>query len=353
MKSASAEAAASSDRTPPDQGPLVWGLIDDRPGHATQVRGVADALPWPVVEKPMAFAWLARLDPRLLGASAVGLTRACRVTLQPPWPDLLLTCGRRCLPVARWIKRRSGGRTRIVHLMRPASTTDLDLIVLPRHDRDLPAGVEVLRVTGAPHRVGPARLADARQAFAARYAPLPAPRIGLLVGGPSRHVPYADGWSAELGRAVSVLARERGGSVIATTSRRTGVAATAALAAALDGPHDLWSPGDPSDNPYLGILAWADALVVTVDSVSMLSEACATAKPVHLFGADRVTGRKVLALVEQLRREGRLVALGEPFDHAPPAPLDPAAEVADVIEKRALEWLGTPGRDSSGRKRLT
>lgn len=301
----------------------------------------------------MAYSWLARLDPRLLGAGAIGLTRPCRATLRPPWPDLLLTCGRRCLPVARWIKRRSGGRTRIVHLMRPATTADLDLVVLPRHDRDLPAGVEVLRVTGAPHRVGPARLAQAHETFAARYEPLPEPRIGLLVGGPSRHVPYPDGWSAELGRAVSALAKERGGSVIATTSRRTGAAATTALAGALDGPHDLWSPGDPSDNPYLGILAWADVLVVTVDSVSMLSEACATAKPVHLFGAERVTGRKILALVRQLQREGRIVTLGEPFDHVPPPPLDPAAEVAHVIEERALEWLGADGRDSSGRKRLT
>ncbi|KAA8518538.1 hypothetical protein F0562_016012 [Nyssa sinensis] len=39
----------------------------------------------------------------------------------------------------------------------------------------------------------------------------------------------------------------------------------------------------------MGHLAWADAFVITADSVSMLSEACSTGKPVYVIGAERCT----------------------------------------------------------------
>ena len=47
----------------------VWLLLDDRPGHVTQVVGLADALGWPYETKALRFTWLNRLSNRLLGAS--------------------------------------------------------------------------------------------------------------------------------------------------------------------------------------------------------------------------------------------------------------------------------------------
>jgi mitochondrial fission protein ELM1 len=320
--------------------PVVWGLLDDRPGHATQVLGIGDALPWPMMEKPLGFGWLSRLDNRILGASALGLSRAARVRLTPPWPDLLITCGRRCLPAARWIKRRADGRTRIVHIMRPASSADIDLLVLPHHDRRLTnEEVEVVRVTGAPHRVNARRLAEAAEAFRDQFVHLAAPRIALLVGGPAHHVQYRRDWARELGLRAAALAESLGGSLMVTTSRRTGSQATADLAATLKIPHVFWKPGNPGPNPYLGMLALADALVVTADSVSMVSEACATGKPVHVFGGDRLVGHKLKMLLTRLFKEGRIVALGDAFDHPPPPPLDAAGEVAAVILERAEQWF--------------
>ncbi|HEX2526572.1 MAG TPA: mitochondrial fission ELM1 family protein [Geminicoccus sp.] len=320
--------------------PVVWGLLDDRPGHATQVQGIGDALPWPMIEKPLTFGWLSRLDNRILGASALGLSRVARAGLVPPWPDLLVTCGRRCLPVARWIKRQAGGRTRIVHVMRPSISTDIDLLVLPYHDRQLTnEEVEVIRVTGAPHRVNAARLAEGAQTFLPRFAHLPEPRIAVLVGGPAHHVRYRRDWARELGLRAVALAESLGGSLMVTTSRRTGSHAAAELAMTLKIPHVIWKPGDPEPNPYLGMLALADAVVVSVDSVSMVSEACATGKPVHVYGGDRLVGHKLKMLVTRLFKEGRIVALGDPFDHAPPPPLDAAGEVAAVIMDRAEQWF--------------
>ena len=328
--------------------PVVWGLLDDRPGHATQVLGIGDALPWPMIEKPMAFGWLARFDVRLLGASTLGLQRSASASLRPPWPNLLITCGKRCLPPARWIKKQSGGRTRIVHVMRPASTADLDLLVLPHHDRRLTTEeVEVLRVTGAPHRVNQRRLAKARATFAHRFDHLPAPRVAILVGGPARHVRYRQDWARDMAIRAAEVARSVNGSLMITVSRRTGRHSTAEIEAVLDGPHVFWKPGEGTENPYLGMLALADAIVVGADSVSMVSEACATGKPVFVYGSDRLVGPKLKILMSRLFKEGRIVALGDPFDHDPPAPLDTAADVAKAIVDRAGQWLDSGRRDNA------
>jgi mitochondrial fission protein ELM1 len=46
-------------------------------------------------------------------------------------------------------------------------------------------------------------------------------------------------------------------------------------------PGQVW--GGSGDNPYFAYLAAADAVLVTADSVSMVSEAAATGKPVHII----------------------------------------------------------------------
>ena len=65
-------------------------------------------------------------------------------------------------------------------------------------------------------------------------------------------------------------------------SRRTPPALFDLLQANLDGlPGIHWANADDGPNPYPGVLGWADRLVVTPDSVNMLSEACACGRPVH------------------------------------------------------------------------
>ena len=126
-------------------------------------------------------------------------------------------------------------------------------------------------------------LRQAEAAWRERLSHLPHPRVALLVGGPVRGTDMVPALAHRLGTAVSRLTAERGGAVLATTSRRTGAEATDALAAGLARTlHVLYRWGEPGENPYLGFLASADAVVVTADSVSMISEACATAAPVFV-----------------------------------------------------------------------
>jgi hypothetical protein len=264
--------------------PRVWVLADDRGGNTTQSIGLAETLGWPYERKQLRPGPLSMLHNALLGASRAGFSRRHSDALEPPWPDLVIAAGRRTAPVARWIRERSRGRTRLVHLGRKGGdrAEHFDLVATPAYCRLFPHPRRV--ETCAPlHSVTPARLAEARRRWRERLAPLPVPRIAVLVGGSSGQYRFDAARAARLGAEVARLARELGGSVLATTSRRTSRAARDAFCAALGPDAFVYRAGDPGENPYLGLLAWADAVVVTADSESMLAEAASTGRPISVY----------------------------------------------------------------------
>ncbi len=101
--------------------PLVWLLVDDRPGNTTQSLGLVQALGWPYMTKQLHFTGLAKLRNRWLrtyGANLIGLDTKRSAKLSPPWPDLVITAGLRTAPIARWIKKQSGGKTVTIQIGR-------------------------------------------------------------------------------------------------------------------------------------------------------------------------------------------------------------------------------------------
>jgi mitochondrial fission protein ELM1 len=264
--------------------PRVWVLTDDRGGNSTQSLGLAEALGWPYERKSLRPGPLSRLHNRLLGASRAGISRRGSDPLEPPWPDLVIAAGRRTAPVALWVRAESRGRARLVQLGRKGGDVAerFDLVATPTYCRLFPHPRRV--ETCAPlHPVTPARLADAREHWRARFAALPSPRIVVLVGGSSGQYRIDAAQAARLGADAARAARALGGSLLATTSRRTARNAVAAFCAALGPEAFVWRAGDAGENPYLGLLAWADRIVVTADSESMLAEAASTGTPIWIY----------------------------------------------------------------------
>jgi mitochondrial fission protein ELM1 len=264
--------------------PRVWLLLGRKAGDNAQILALAEALGWPFASKRLVYRKTELLSNVLLGCTLAGIIRRQSSPLTPPWPDLVITAGRRNEPVARWIRQQGGGRVCLVHLGRPwARLAHFDLIVTtPQYQ--LPERPNVLHNLLPLQRVNADRLVEAAALWAPRLAHLSRPYIAVLVGGHSG--PYTvDSDQAEyLGRTASALAGAAGGSLLVTTSARTPLPATAALTGAITAPAYCfkWTP-DSADNPYFGYLALADAFIVTGDSISMLAEACATCKPVYIF----------------------------------------------------------------------
>ena len=267
-----------------DGPPRVWVLTDDKAGHTTQSVGFAEALGWPFERKALRFTPLNRLSNHLLDGTKLGLHPSCAAQLAPPWPDLVISTGRRTAPVARWIGKQSRGRSRLVQLGRKGGDVAgrFDLAVTCWHFRlpPHPRRIETLIPFSA---VNSAALADAAERRREVWRDAQRPRIALLVGGSSANHRLDAEAARRIGRDVAALARGAGGSVLATTSPRTGEAATDALAEGLGADAFLyrWRRGG-AENPYQALLGAADAIVVTGDSESMLAEAVATKKPVYV-----------------------------------------------------------------------
>jgi hypothetical protein len=317
-----------------EQAGRIWVLADDRVGHANQALAVAEALELPFSTKKLSYNALARLPNALLGATLAHLTADARGALAPPWPDLVIAAGRCTAPVARFL-RQAVPDMRCVQCMWPgAGIADFNLIALPAHDRQRDQA-SIVRTVGAPHRVTRARLTAAAEAWAARLDHVPRPRIALLVGGATRRRNF----SIDDAELLATQVANVGGSVMMTSSRRTPVAVRDRLAAKLRPRHRHdWSE-DGTDNPYLGYLALADALVVTGDSTGMCTEACASGLPVYIFAPTDMIAAKHRALHTALFDAG----LARPLEDATAdlyrpdaAPLDDAATVAIAIRERKL-----------------
>lgn len=300
---------------------MIWVLEDPRAGTAAQALGIAERLGAPFRRVPLRFGPLAKLPwpwPSLAGL-------ADRSAFTPPWPRLVISAGRRSAPVSRWLRAR-GAKT--VHAMRPGwGAADFDLLVIGAHDRPAPAP-NLLVIQGAAHRLTPAALAEAPAAFP-ELAHLPRPIVTLLLGGPVR----AEGMAPETASRITREAAALGASLLATTSRRTGAPAARAVADVLRNiPHRLYPWGGAGANPYGAMLAMADILVVTGDSISMLSEALMTTAPL-LIADPGGLGPRHRALAESLVTAGLAARLGDPLP-PPRAPLDETGRIAAEIRSR-------------------
>ncbi len=268
--------------------PAIWLIDAYRAGERGQVRALASAvsasLGWPCHTIELDYR-AAVILPHIIGAASVsGITTEARARLAPPWPDLVITCGVRNEPVCRWIREQSGGHTRYLHLGRPWGPLDsFDLVVTTPQYR-VPKRDNVVNNELTLHGLDSERLAQAAERWGPEFAALPAPYLTVNVGGNSGPFTFGKRAARRLAREASDLVRQQGGSLLVSTSSRTCPEAAAELERHIDVPCQVyhWREGDP-DNPYLGMLALAKQIVVTGDSIAMLSEACSTGKPVFIF----------------------------------------------------------------------
>ncbi|MBT3400177.1 MAG: hypothetical protein HOL07_09860 [Rhodospirillaceae bacterium] len=257
-----------------------WILTDGKIGMVNQCLGLARALGHDpdikTVDLRRPWAWL---PPTLIPARTSVIT-AGSTPLAPPWPDLLIASGRKSVAPAQAIRKASGGRTFCIQIQDPGiAVGSFDLVVAPDHDRL--RGDNVVSTLGAMQGVDPAALEGARAAFADRVARLPRPLAGVLLGGDNAVYRMTPALGETLAMQLRALAADHGWGLAITPSRRTPGFVLDAVRTALDGLDvDIWDETGP--NPYLGFLAHADSIIVTGDSVNMVSEAAATGKPVHV-----------------------------------------------------------------------
>ncbi len=261
----------------------VWCLLGAKAGDNTQVRALADELDCGYLEKHILARSWELLSHVSGGVTLAGIDLARSSTLEAPWPDVVISAGRRNEPVARWIQRQSGGRTRLVHIGRPwAPLACWDLVVTtPQYF--LPLQDNIVHNSLPLHRVSADDLSSAGDQLRAQLADLPRPWVAVLMGGDSGRFVLTRSKARRLGDLARDLAAAAGGSLLITDSPRTPRRAGDTLQAQLQVPHYCFRWGSGKVNPYRGLLALADAFVVTGESMSMLGEAADTGRPLYIF----------------------------------------------------------------------
>ena len=306
--------------------PSSWILTEPYAGLQAQALGLAEAAglaplvrtlkprwPWSLISAPR-WPW--------------PLHAVEHEALAGPRPGLVLSCGGMAGAVAAALR---GPERRVVHVQHPRMALDrFDLVVVNRHDQVTGPNVIVTRT--ALHRATPARLAEAAEVWRPVFAHLPRPLVAVLVGGTNGRfrldAPVAESLAGTL---AGMLERDRVGLML-TPSRRTDPAATAAFRRRLE-PLGAFVWDGTGDNPYFGMLGLADMIVVTIDSVSMVSEAAATSAPVMLAALPG-RSRRIGVFTDQMIAEGRVKPFLGRYEHWPVAPLDDTAAAAQEMRRR-------------------
>ncbi|MET0807573.1 MAG: mitochondrial fission ELM1 family protein [Pseudoxanthomonas sp.] len=308
----------------------LWTLTDGHAGNRRQAEALAAAL-----DCGPAREWL--LEPRLPWSVSAPRTFAgadhafgpafMQALMHPP--RLAIGCGRQAALATRLLHERG---SKAVQILDPrVDTRYWDLVVAPEHDRL--TGDNVITLLGSLNPVDEAWLARAREAFAV-FAELPQPRTAVLLGGSSSHARFDRSAFEVLASKLEVALAREGGSVLITTSRRTPADLIAALRHRyVETPGVVWCGEADGPNPYEGLLAWADRIVCSPDSVNMVSEACATDAPVFVFDPTRVSGRP-RRFLDSLLANGRIRAMDTRLAPFPVQPLRETARVAAMIKAR-------------------
>lgn len=255
-----------------------WIITEGMAGTENQCLGVAEAMGlMPVIKR------IGLRQPWKALSPFIGFEQAWSFTgdkLKAPWPDLVISSGRKAIAAARYIRRQNGDKTFIVQIQDPRMrATTFDLVAVPAHDRL--RGHNVFVTTATPNRITAQRLHDGRQDFAAILRSVPNPRVAVLIGGTSKTYTITPENMKTLAAQLKELDR-LGYGLMVTASRRTGEENLLTLKNALHSTKAyLWD--GRGDNPYFGLLGWADYIVVTADSASMISEAASTGKPVYVI----------------------------------------------------------------------
>ena len=321
-------------------GTTAWIFCSGKIGHEANCRGVAEALGLQAQEKLVRPRKLFDLlapwgpaDPR----DAPGKPGAL---LTPPFPVIAIAAGRVTVPYLRRLKKASGGRTFTVFLQDPRTgPKTADLIWVPEHDRL--RGPNVLVTLTSPHPLRPHVLAQALQRPDPRIAVLRKPIAAMILGGPSGTYRFEQKDREALAAIARQILRE-GSSLMVTPSRRTPAdiveaIATATLADGV-GPDRAFVWDGSGGNPYPQMLAHADRILVTADSVNMVGEACASGAPVHVYEPTSDGPSKTTGFVDRLVADGMVRRWAGRFEDWSYEPLDATGFIAREVAKRFGEF---------------
>lgn len=316
----------------------IWVLADSKTGSSVQAVALAEKLSMSFEIKKLEYNLWALLPNFILGATEIHVKSSSSPLTSDIPPKIVISSGRRTAPVALSIKKRYP-EVKVVQILKPfLDPTKFDIIILPQHDRFQDSAGKVLTVIGSLHNIK-SKLKDARNTIKSANPNLQN-FIAVLIGGDTKKYKFTEEEAARLVKQLNTISINHGINLFISFSRRTSPKVKNIIKQEFQWPHVLYDPTASTDsNPYYGMLADADFIIATFDSVSMCSEATASGKPLYIFHSGDKNMQKHRYFAQQLVDLGIARFLTdeiETLENYEYEPFDEAEKVASYIKENIL-----------------
>jgi uncharacterized protein len=282
---------------------LIWALVDDRTGNKNQIIGVLKELALPYKIKKVEYNFFANLPNfiiQLLGS--ILHTNRFKKNYLPPFPNIIISCGRRTFPLANKLKKQIKPTPKFIHLMYPKYSLDIksaDIIFTPSHD-NIKNKNNLIKTFGTPNQINYSLKKNVR-------TKLSKPIVSILIGGNHGRYKMKADIVEKIINTLS-LKMQKKGSILISTSRRTSNDIISYLDNIIKKNiliKNIYHPKtSKKKNSLYQMLSFADEIIVTGDSMSMVSESCELKKPVRIFFNKDICAPKHIKLCKNLINEG-------------------------------------------------
>lgn len=316
----------------------AWIIIDDKTGNANQAKAIVKALKCEYQVKNICYNFLSFLPNRLKFNSLIGVDLLHSDKINPPFPDIIISSGRKTAAVNGYIKSKNPG-VFSVHIMNPNLNFDIfDLVCLPEHDNYSGKKDNVISTIGAPCYLDKYEIEKAGKILDEKFKNLPKPFICLMIGGKTKYGKYSDEEIIWLLKKAQELAKSVNGTLLITTSRRSDKSVADLILNEIKISYYLydWHSSKDQYNPYLGFLALSDYFIITGDSISICSEVLSTGKPVYIYQKNNLLSKKHRKFLAYLEKLGYTKTLNEQsiLKSWTYSPLSEAERVAKIIKEK-------------------
>lgn len=282
----------------------AWIIIDDKIGNANQAKALAQSMDISYKIKTLKYNFWGYLPNWLKFDSLLGVNLDLSDDLTEPYPDLIISCGRKTAAVSSYIKKMNP-KTFIVHLMHPdLPFENFDLVALPHHDliEKFNNINNIIYTIGAPSYINKLTLENSGKKLQKDLPSLKPPYVSLIIGGKTKKGNYTPEELAALIEKADSLTKDINGSLLISTSRRTEQGISKQLKQKISSPYFFfdWHEEDLQNNPYYGFLDLSDYIIVTGDSVSTCSEALSTGKAVYIYRKNNLLYKKHIKFLDYL-----------------------------------------------------
>jgi len=295
----------------------ILAILDDRNSSNIQVETLSNAMSDNVtfVRLKYRFIWnILRFFPKCvpLGIKdSSELLQAAQIVDH----DLIITCGGRMEAVGIYLKRF--GMAKLVHIMKPNcfQYDKFDLILAPNHDKISEKHKNVIRYQGALVELNQSKIRLEAKRWNHIGSMFVRPYISVFIGGETKNCKFDDDIIYSMVNGISNIATKMNGTLLITTSRRTSINLTDAIRNEIVERNSCYfydfNARNAVDNMYFAFVGLADYIIVTPDSISMITELVSTRKPVYVIEA-KVSGKhkrfindaKSLGSIQMIKLDG-------------------------------------------------